>query len=94
MKLKGKKNRIVSTKYYYDEPRMKDQTCGVCGRYGREYKALVGKGLLGIRMPRCDYTFKMEFKYMGQEGVDWINMVQDANKWRVLPNTLVKFLTP
>jgi hypothetical protein len=53
-----------------------------------------GKGLLGIRMPRCDHTIKMEFKYMGQEGVDWINMAQDANKWRVLPNMLVKFLAP
>jgi len=36
-------NKIVSTKYYYGEPSMKDQICGVCGTYRREYKFLVGK---------------------------------------------------
>jgi len=77
---------------------MKDRIGGVCGTYRREYKVLVGKpegkGLLGIRMPRCDHTIKIRFKYMGQEDVDWINVAQDANKWRVIPNTLVKFLAP
>ena len=72
---------------------MKDQICGVCGTYRRVYKVLVGKpegkALLGISMPRCYNSIKMEFKYMGQESVDWINMAQDATKWRVLPNTLV-----
>jgi len=53
---------------------MKDQIGGVCGTYRREYKVLVGKregkGLLGIRMPRCDHNIEMGLKYMGQEGVD------------------------
>jgi hypothetical protein len=64
---------IVSTKYYYGEPNMKDQVCGVCGTCRRRYKVLVGKPegkrLFGIRMPRCDNNIKMELKYMGQEGV-------------------------
>jgi hypothetical protein len=46
--------RIVSTKYYYGEPNMKNQLCGVCGTCGSEYKVLVGKpegkGLLGIHI--------------------------------------------
>jgi len=75
---------------------MKDQICGVCGTYRREYKVLVGKpegkGLAGIAMPRCDHTIKMEFKYKEQEGDDWINMAPETNKWHVLLNTLVKFL--
>jgi hypothetical protein len=93
-------NRIVSTKYYYDEPCMKDQICRVCGTCRREYNVLVGKperkGLLGICMPRCDHTtrIKLQFKYMGQERVEWINMAQVANKLRVLLNTVVKFLAP
>jgi hypothetical protein len=75
---------------------MKDQICGVCGTYRREYKVLVGKpegkGLLGIGMPRCDHIIKMEFKYMGQEGDAWINMAEETKKWRVLPNTSMKYL--
>jgi hypothetical protein len=68
LKLRGKKNRILCTQYYYGEPSMKDQIGGVCGTYRREYKVLVGKtegrGLLGIRMARCDHTIKMGFKFM------------------------------
>jgi hypothetical protein len=69
-------------------------------RVGKNTRFLVGKPerkeLLGICMSRCAHTtrIKMQFKYMGQQRVEWINMARVANNLRVLPNTVVEFLAP
>jgi hypothetical protein len=31
---------------------------------------------------------------MGWDGMDWINLAQDRDQWRVLVNTVVNFLVP
>jgi hypothetical protein len=33
----------------------------------------------------------MSVKEIGSEGVDWINVAQDRNKWQALVNTVMNF---
>jgi hypothetical protein len=60
---------------------MKNQLCGGCGTCRREYKVLVGKpegkGLLGIRMSRCDHNITMELSIWDKRaftGLMWLRM--------------------
>jgi hypothetical protein len=54
------------------------------------YKILVGKSegrkLLEIPMPRSKVVAKMDLKYVGFEGVDWIQLAEEKNfePWRYL----------
>ena len=36
----------------------------------------------------------MDLKEIVWEGVDWINLAQDRDKWQVLVNTFMKFRVP
>jgi hypothetical protein len=37
---------------------------------------------------------KMDFREVGLEGVDWIHLAQDRNRWRALANTVMNLLAP
>ena len=48
-----------------------------------------GKRSLG--RPRHRYNnIKIELKEMGLDGVDWINLAQDRDKWLAFVNSLLK----
>jgi hypothetical protein len=54
------------------------------------YKILVGKPegkRLGGR-PRCRWedNIRMDLRGIGWEGVDWMHLAEDSNKWRALLN--------
>jgi len=37
---------------------------------------------------------KMDLKQMGCQGVDWIQLPQDKDQWRVLVNTIMNLRVP
>jgi hypothetical protein len=34
-------------------------------------------------------NIKMDFREIGWDGVDWIDLVQERNRWRALVNTVM-----
>ena len=64
--------------------------CSTCrGRRGI-YRVLVGKSEekrpLGRPRRRWEDNIKMDLQELGCEGVDWIELAQDRDKWRALVN--------
>jgi len=64
-----------------------------CSTYwGRRgiYRVLVGKSEekrpLGRPRRRWEDNIKMDLQELGCEGVDWIELAQDRDKWRALVN--------
>jgi hypothetical protein len=55
------------------------------------YKILVRKpdGIDHLEDLYVGGNIKMEHKEVGQEGIDWIHLAQDRNKWRALVNTVM-----
>jgi hypothetical protein len=53
-----------------------------------------GKRPLGI--PRCRWVdnINMDLREIGRDGVDWIDMAQDRDKWRALVNTVLNLRVP
>jgi hypothetical protein len=37
---------------------------------------------------------KMYFREIGWDGMDWIDLAQDRDKWRALVNTVMDFWVP
>jgi hypothetical protein len=46
-----------------------------------------GERLFGRPKNRPENSIKMNLKGVGPEGVNWINLAQDGNQWRLLVNT-------
>ena len=66
---------------------------GTSSTYGEGrsvYRVLVGKpeGKRPLGRPRCEWhdNIKMDLQHVGCEGMDWIELVQDRNRWRALVN--------
>jgi hypothetical protein len=64
---------------------------GECSTYGERkgvYRVLVGKPegkrLLGRPRQRWEDSIKMDHQEVGSEGMDWIELVQDRDRWRAL----------
>jgi hypothetical protein len=57
------------------------------------YKILVGKPaakiLLGRFRCRLDDNIQMDIREVGCEGVDWIHLAQNRDRWRALVNTVM-----
>jgi hypothetical protein len=57
------------------------------------YKILVGRPEgrrpLGRPRHRCEDNIKMDLQEVGWEGVDWIDMAQDRDRWRALVNMVM-----
>jgi hypothetical protein len=66
------------------------------GEKRNAYRILVGKpeGKRPLGRPRRRWVdnIKMDLREMGLDGVDWIYMAQDRDKWRALVNTVLNLL--
>jgi hypothetical protein len=74
-----------------------------CSTYGEKrnaYKVLVGKprGKRPLGRPRCtsrwEDNISMDLREIGRDGVNWINMAQDRDRWRALVNTATNLRVP
>jgi hypothetical protein len=58
------------------------------------YRILVGKPEgkrpLGRPRRRCVDNIKLDFKEVGWDGMDWIDLIQDRDQWRALVNTAMR----
>jgi hypothetical protein len=43
---------------------------------------------------RREYDIKMDLKEIGWQGVDWIDLAQDRDKWWAFVNMVMKLLVP
>jgi hypothetical protein len=50
-----------------------------------------GKSLLGRPIRRWDYNIKQGLKEIGWQGLKWINLAQDRDKWQIIVNTAMNF---
>jgi hypothetical protein len=62
------------------------------------YRILVrkreGKGLLGGPRRRWQENIKMALQEVGCLGVDWIELVQDRDRWRTLVSAVMNIRVP
>jgi hypothetical protein len=62
------------------------------------YRALVGKSEgrrpLGRHRRRWEDNIKMDLREVGWGGMDWINLAQDRDRWRVLVNAVLNLRVP
>jgi len=62
------------------------------------YKVLVGKPdgkrPLGRYRLRWEGNIKMDLQEVGCEGMDWIDLAQDRNRWPALLNTVINLQVP
>jgi hypothetical protein len=66
------------------------------GEKRNAYRILVGKpeGKRPLGRRRCVDNIKMDLREIGWDGVDWIDMVQDRDRWRALVNMVLNLLGP
>jgi hypothetical protein len=68
------------------------------GEVRNAYKMLVGKPegkrSLGRRRHRWENNIRVDLKEIGWEGVDWIHLAQDRDRWRAFVNTVMSFRIP
>jgi hypothetical protein len=62
------------------------------------HKVLVGKpeGKRLLAKPRCRWenNIQMDFQEVGCEGLDWINMAYDRDRWQALVNAVMNIRVP
>jgi len=65
-----------------------DWECSTYGEIGGLYRVLVGKPEgkrpLGRPRRRWEVNIKMDLPEVGCEGMDWLDMAQDTDRWRAL----------
>jgi hypothetical protein len=62
--------------------------------YGILVEEPEGKRPLGRPRSRWMNNIKMDLREIGWDGVDWIDMAQDRDQWRVLVNIVLNFRVP
>jgi hypothetical protein len=53
-----------------------------------------GKRPLGRPIRRRVDNIKMDFRGIGWDSMDWIDLAQDRDQWRALMNTVMNLLVP
>jgi hypothetical protein len=53
-----------------------------------------GRRPLGRPRQRWVINIKMDFKEIGWDGMDWIDVAQDKDQWRALVNTMMNLRVP
>jgi hypothetical protein len=53
-----------------------------------------GKKPLGRRRRRWEYNIKMDFREIGIDGTNWIQLTQDRVQWRACVNTVMNLRVP
>ena len=74
---------------------------GACSAYGGGERRLQGFGgeTCGKETTweprfRWEDNIKMDLEVLGSEGMDWIGLAQDSDRWRTLVNALVNLRVP
>jgi hypothetical protein len=71
------------------------EECGTNGEKRNAYKLLVGtpEGKTPLGRPRRRWVdnIKMNLGEIGWDGLDWIDLAQDREKWRALVNSVMNF---
>jgi len=57
---------------------------GTCGMYGSRKKCM--QGFWWGNLKEGDHLQKSRHEHTGWEGMDWINMAQDRDRWRDVVN--------
>jgi len=75
-----------------------DGACSPCGERSGVYRALVGKpegkGPHGRPKHRWEDNIKIHLQEVGYDSVEWIDLAQDKDRWRVLVNAEMKIRVP
>ena len=53
-----------------------------------------GKRPLGRPRRKWKNNIKMDLQEVGYEGMDWIDVAQDRDRWRTLANVVMKLWVP
>jgi hypothetical protein len=68
------------------------------GEMRNAYNIFAGKpeGKRPLRKPlhRWEYNIRMDLREIWREGVDWIHLAQDQDKWRALVNMVMNLQGP
>jgi hypothetical protein len=74
------------------------RACGTNGETRNAYRILERKpeGKRPLVRQRCRWVdnIKIDFREIGWDGVDWIDLAQDGDQWRALVNTVMNLRVP
>jgi hypothetical protein len=74
------------------------RACSTIWEKRNVYRILVGisGGRKPLRRPRCRWVdnIKMDLRQIGWDGVDWINLFRERDRWRALVNTVMNLRVP
>jgi hypothetical protein len=94
-------NRLLLAKSNYNDQVKEDEMgreCSTNGEKRNAYRILVGKPEgkrpLGTSRRRWVNSIKIDFREIGWDGMDWIDLAQDRSQWRAVVNTVMNLRVP